>query len=679
MLQIDFSPNDPDFIAKQIACEWLETNGLGGYASSNASGLNTRGYHGLLIASANPPGEQQLLVSRLDECLIPSSEWHSQTESDTHIQESDLPRYHLAVREFPNCYVPNGSQYLRSISKETHPIFIYEVDHPSIPIKNIRIKKEIICLHERQITIVKYSLISGCERLKIELRPFLAGRSIHARCEAKAGVFHIKNHSDEQFEVLQSESGLSTFISASEGLFKESPEWYYNFQLHEERLRGYDFVEDLFTPGTLEVELTRKHSAYVVLSFNESCQLPAPELFAEEIDRRKRLIKFKDPKVSALQKHLTLAADQFIVRRGNSKTIIAGYPWFSDWGRDALISLPGLCLSTRRFDDAREVLELFASNIQNGLIPNRFNDQNEPEYNSVDASLWFIIATHEFYRATKDLRFIRFHCLPAISEIMEAYYAGTDFDIGCDADGLLRAGTNQSQLTWMDARIDRMAVTPRNGKAVEINALWYNALKIAGGLQLRLAHLSSSRKYHKLAKLVSKNFREAFWNYEGGCLYDVIDQHNADGSIVDPSIRPNQIFALSLPFPLLEIEKAQRVLQVIENKLLTPFGLRTLSQDHPRYCGRYVGDVIDRDLAYHQGTTWLWLLGHYMRATYRYGGKGAATKIASLLKGIEPQLLQAGFGTLSEIYDAEAPHLPRGCTAQAWSVAEILAACSSRY
>jgi predicted glycogen debranching enzyme len=703
MLRLDFLHlTDSENFQKKTETEWLETNGLGGYASSSLSGLNTRGYHGLLIASNTPPTERHVLVARLDESLIlnyPSA--NSVTTSST-----DSNRIELALREYAgNTFNPNGSSYLQTVSKETHICFLYKIQNPQFSEQIFVLKKEILCPHGEQRTIIRYTLeiessnttrnsssdiglTDNQAELELELRPFMSGRSIHARTKAvdSQDLFKTKKVDEGHLVIAQSNPDFTTHIQARRSQIDLAPDWYYNLQLNEERMRGYEFSEDLFSPATITLKLTTSTPIYIVLSANEPFNGSASEVFESEIAQRQKLIKQttvpanSEPSTREFIQQLALAADQFIVKRANGSSIIAGYPWFDDWGRDAMIALPGLCLSTKRFADAREILETFAANIKNGLIPNRFLNSQAIEYNTVDASLWFIIAAHEYYKATGDLKFVRYHCLNTITEIIEAYSAGTDFEIKEQADGLLSAGSRSTQLTWMDARIERLAVTPRNGKPVEVNALWYNALKIAASFNLRLARVMRSRYFNKRAKSTLKSFNN-FWFEEGGYLYDVLPQDNSIApQAANSELRPNQIFALSLPFTLVDTIRGQRVLQTIENQLLTPVGLRTLNREHPHYCEQYRGDVIDRDLAYHQGTAWLWLMGPYLRALKRYGGNSRIikTKVTALLAGIQPQLLQAGFGSLSEVFDAEAPHTARGCFAQAWSVGEVLRELTSK-
>jgi predicted glycogen debranching enzyme len=356
---------------------------------------------------------------------------------------------------------------------------------------------------------------------------------------------------------------------------------------------------------------------------------------------------------------LLLAADQFLIERGEKKTIIAGYHWFTDWGRDTMIALPGLCLATGRFDDAKQILRRWLAAASKGMIPNRFPDgTNEPEFNSVDAGLWLFIAVWRYREAAKDDAFVRNEALPVLAEAINWLDRGTRFGIHVDLDGLLYAGANGVALTWMDAIVNGQAVTPRRGKPVEINALWYNALRI-------VAELSTDSGMRSRADGVRESFEAAFWNRQSQCCFDVVNPNDA-------SIRPNQLFAIALPFPLFGDARAKEILGVCEAQLLTPVGLRTLSPADPRYRGRLLGDQHSRDTAYHQGTVWPWLLGAYVDALLRYRGDAGAASARALIANLSTHLGEAGIGTIGEVFDGEAPHAPRGCIAQAWSVGEVL-------
>jgi len=460
----------------------------------------------------------------------------------------------------------------------------------------------------------------------MELRPFVAHRDYHSLARASA------------------DAPQAPFIEIPGATFHASPDWWYRFEYAIEIERGLDSQEDLFTPGVYRVSGTR---IAVIVSTNDPRGRDAFALLERERVRRE-----------AIGDTFARAADQFIVRRGRDRrTIVAGYHWFTDWGRDTMISLPGLCLVTKRFDDARAILLAFAESVSEGMLPNRFPDSGEaPEYNTVDATLWFFVAVQKFLDGSGDENFVRERMLPVLRDIVAWHEHGTRHDIHVDGDGLLVAGERGVQLTWMDAKVGGWVVTPREGKAVEINALWFNALMI-------LSRLANDPQLAARAARVRERFRDVFWNEERGCLFDVVN-----GSERDASVRPNQIFALSLPQPLLDRDDALRVLAVIDAHLLTPFGLRTLSPDDPRFKPRLIGPPHQRDAAYHNGTVWPWLIGPYANAVRRFRGVDTTPLLEELKRHFDER------GSVAECFDGAAPHAPRGCVAQAWSVAELMRA-----
>lgn len=457
--------------------------------------------------------------------------------------------------------------------------------------------------------------------------------------------------------------------------YNEKQDWYYNFEYPVERERGQLFEEDLFNPGYFELELQENVSdLYVAASVQPSLEIDGryiKQAYARETERGKKLASiFKN----GFSQKLAKASDSFIVQRSStgSCSIIAGYHWFADWGRDAMISLPGLTLVIGRFDDARDILKTFAANCFEGLIPNRFPDNpaDLPSYNSVDASLWFIHALGKYYEYTQDTDFIG-DMWPVVENITGKYQRGTFFGIGMDEDGLLK---HEGQLTWMDAKIGEYEITPRSGKACEINALWYNALCTAA----RLAEIidADSVTYHEISRTVKKSFDKNYWNPGLECLYDCIPVMDDNTNEKDESVRPNQIFALSLPFTMLKPKKEKLILKKVTEELLTPYGLRSLSPNDSRYSGRYEGDQVSRDKSYHNGTVWPWLMGPFVTAHAKVHKKSEPSTeyCRQLLLNFEPHLADAGIGTISEVFDGEIPHKPGGCISQAWSVAEILRA-----
>jgi len=593
--------------ARAVKHEWIETNGLGGWASSTIVGANSRRYHGLLVAGSRSRSERRVLVSKLEETLVIGD-----------------ATYELGCNRYPGVVSPLGFEWMTSFRRDLFPEFEYEAG-------GVRLRKTIVCPRGENTTIVVYEVLAAPATFKLELRPFLANRDFHS----------LTKKSDTWITPMVT-------IDVPGATFEPWPDWYYNFEYEVEQERGLDFTEDLFTPGKYVIELEAGARLAIVLSTEG--ERDAETLIERERARREaRAAAARDD----VERTLFLAADQFIVDREGTgegaspaRGIIAGYHWFGEWGRDAMIALPGLCLATGREDDAREVLRRFASVADRGMIPNRFPEGSDvPEYNSVDAGLWFFIAVW----ALRDRELV-----PQLLDMIEWFDRGTRYNIHVDEDGLLYAGAGGLQLTWMDAKVGDWVVTPRRGKPVEVNALWYNALRIA-------AELTDDPALRERAENVRRRFDELFWNEAASCCYDVVD-----GPMRDGSIRPNQLFALSLPFPLLEGERAESMLRVCEEKLLTPYGLRTLSPDDSRYRGCATGPQEERDAAYHQGTVWPWLIGAYADAVRRV--RGERPEFPALIA----HLSDAGLGSISEVFDGDPPHTPRGCVAQAWSVAELL-------
>ncbi|MBD0297347.1 MAG: glycogen debranching enzyme family protein [Flavisolibacter sp.] len=635
--------------------EWIETNGLGGWASSTIISCHTRRYHGLLVAATKPPTERIALVSKLDETLVVNGE-----------------RYELGVNDYGEAIHPQGYQYLKSFTKNLYPEFEYEAG-------GVRLRKSILMVHEENTTLIKYEVLKADESFTLELVPLLSVRGYHQLTHANDAVNKNARFEDGQLQTTLYNGTPTVFIHAAGSDYHPNPFWFYHFNYSIEKYRGLDFVEDLFHPGTLSVELKEGDTAYIILSTEDSRNKNAAALFEKEVERRRSLLK-NQPKDPTLQQ-LILAADQFIVKRnvpvspstgrgrGEAATIIAGYHWFTDWGRDTMISLPGLCLCTKRFDDAKKILYAFAQSVDQGMLPNRFQDNGEaPEYNNVDGTLQYFIALYKYYQATVDKAFIQ-DLLPVLKDIIDWHFNGTRYNIHVDEDGLLYAGEKGYQLTWMDARIGDWVVTPRMGKPVEIQALWYNALKIYSEFLSLNKQTAEAEEMAARAFKAKESFLKKFWYAQGEYLYDVIDENNQP----DATLRPNQLFAISLPFALVENGQAKSIVRIVEEKLYTPKGLRSLSPDDNRYAPHYGGDAWHRDSVYHQGTVWSWLLGPYVDALFRTNGSSAArTKSLKVIQNFLPHLSEAGIGTVSEIFDAEPPHAPRGCMAQAWSVAEIL-------
>lgn len=629
---------------ERLQSEWLETNGLGGWSGSSITGCHTRRYHGLLVAAVKPPTDRMVMVSKLDETIIINNE-----------------RFELGTNDYDNAIHPKGFRYLKSFSKNIYPQFLYDAG-------SVQIRKSIIMVHGENTTVIKYEILKAGSHFYIELLPLLAGRGYHQLLHADTTINANPVFENGQLSIQLGNSSPEISIQLPGSSFVPKPDWYYNFHYIVEQYRGLDFLEDLFSPGHLTIEAKEGDAFYLVLSTENKGHRNAILLFENEIERRQRLIaKESNP----LVQQLTLAADQFIVKRDdNLKTVIAGYHWFTDWGRDTMISLPGLCLSTKRFDDAKKILSAFAQSVDKGMLPNRFQDNGEaPEYNNVDGTLWYFIAIYHYLKATRDKDFVLNELLPVLKNIIDWHYWGTRYNIHIEEDGLLYAGEKGYQLTWMDAKIGDWVVTPRIGRPVEIQALWYNALHIFAELLQLNGQENDAQNMLQQAKRLKQSFNQKFWYEEGGYLHDNIDEKNN----ADTSLRPNQIFAISLPFQLLEGKEAKTVMNIVEEKLYTAKGLRSLSPDDTRYISHYGGDAWHRDSSYHQGTVWSWLLGPYIDAIFKTNGSSTAlTKANSVIKNFVPHLSEAGIGTVSEIFDAEPPFSARGCVAQAWGVAEIL-------
>ena len=627
--------------ARATGFEWLEPNGLGGWASSSVLGAHTRRYHGILVAATEPPAGRRVLLSRLDETL-----------------RADGEAWELATNQYPDAIHPRGFEHLEWFSKGLFPEWEYRCSEA-------RLRKTIAAVWGENTVVVLYEVLDTPTPVTLELRPFLAGRDYHALASAGPGEA-VTAFADGILTCrLRQEPSLHLAVPGAR--FQPSPDWYHRFEYARERERGFDFREDLYTPGVLSLELAAGERVAVVASLDSPRGRDGAVLLDAESRRRAALLGPAAPRVG-LTRALTLAADAFLVRRGEGWTVIAGYPWFADWGRDTMIALPGLALATGRLAEAAGILRAFAGALRDGLLPNRFSDRGEePEYNTVDASLWFFVAVWRFLWAGGDRALVRDELLPALREIHRWHERGTLHGIHQDGDGLLASGAEGVQLTWMDAKVGERVVTPRRGKPVEIQALWINALLILAELEADFGPAVEADRLRSKAERAAASFDALFWSAEHGYLHDVVSEAGPD-----PSLRPNQLFALSLPFPLVEGERAESVLRAVEERLLTPVGLRTLPADDPRYCPRYAGGPAERDGAYHQGTVWPWLLGAYVEALLRVRGEAGRAAARGVLSGMEAHLGEAGIGSISEVFDAEPPHAPGGCPAQAWSVAELL-------
>lgn len=635
-------------LARSTRQEWLLTNGIGGFASSSVPCINTRRYHGILVAARRPPVERLVLVSRLEETLIIDRQ---EFALSTCIHEEDIKN-------------PAGYLHLERFEREPIPTWYYQI-------RDVLLIKTISMVYGQNTTLVTYKILANGRKVSLKVRPHFLFRDFHGNMFEIAGIERSCQIQERQLKLQPFTNAPELFMRWDRGKFIEDQRWHKGILLQAEEERGLPAGEDDFSCGYLEVS-PLNGSAAVIFSDQPISSFNPMDLRKREEQRLESIassLQSSDP----LLRKLLLAADQFIVERQStgSRTIIAGYPWFSDWGRDSLISLPGLTLVTGRFDDARSILRTFAGAIQNGLVPNCFADSgNDAVYNSVDASLWFFIAAYKLIEYTDDYNFVRDHLYEGMTKIIEAFEQGTRYDIKMDPeDGLIKAGSPDVQLTWMDAKVDGWVVTPRNGKAVEVNALWYNALKIFALFQEKFD--GHSREITALAKKVKRSFCHTFWNSRKNCLFDYI---KPDGT-ADASIRPNQIFAVFLPFSLLEHPEEKAIVDTVFSRLYASYGLRSLETSDERYEGFYVGDRIKRDGAYHQGTVWGYLIGPFISSYLKVNNFSMEAQLRASLM-IEPFInhlnREACIGNISEIFDGNMPHSPKGCIAQAWSVAELL-------
>jgi predicted glycogen debranching enzyme len=627
--------------------EWLETNGLGGFAGSTIVGLNTRRYHGLLVAATKPPVGRFVLLSKLEETLV-----------------VDGKRFELSANQYPGAVHPDGQRYLREFRLDPFPVFTYEAG-------GVELLKSLFMVQGENSTVVRYRVNAAAgsrHSLRLELRPLIAFRDYHSTTHQNSGL-NPQITTEAGAAMVRPYADLPPLWLAHNGEVLPAGDWYHNFEYQIERERGLDFVEDLYNPMALAFD-AGAGDAIVIASTERREAGKALEYETQERHRRAGIIQ--ETRSDGLVSSLTAAADQFIVARGEQKTVIAGYHWFADWGRDTMIALPGLTLATGRFQVARSILLEFAQHVDRGMLPNRFPDAGEqPEYNTVDATLWFMEAIRKYLESTGDFELVRANLYPVLSDIMQWHFRGTRHGIRMDSDGLLACGEAGVQLTWMDAKLGDWVVTPRHGKPVEIQALWHNALVFMRDISSRFGHASDSQRYAASAAMARATFADKFWNAERNCLFDVVN-----GMERDPSIRPNQIFAVSLRHPLLSDEKARGVVNIVQRELLTPYGLRTLDRGNPQYRGVYGGDPLSRDSAYHQGTVWPWLMGPFLTAYLKVQKHSpAALKQAKLwLTAFEQHIREAGLGQISEVFSGDPPHQPGGCVAQAWSVAELLRA-----
>ncbi|MBA5868704.1 MAG: glycogen debranching protein [Nitrospira sp. CR2.1] len=633
---------------RALSLEWLETNGRGGFSSGTVAGANTRRYHGLLLTARNPPSERFVLVNHLDEWID--------------VGGRSIP---LSTNLYPGAVHPDGYKACAGFTTDPWPTWTYECGA-------VGIQRELCCVQGRNLVVVRWRLLNHTDvPVTLRVRPMLSGRDYHAIHHENPGLDGA--HSEGPQRVCwQPYRDLPAIRGFHSGGYRHEPQWFRRVQFPVEQQRGLDHSEDWWSPGEFTCALSPADPAALAFTDEPVMQLDIGAAVAGEAQRRTDLASAA-PKSDPLVRRLWLAAECYLSERGSRQTVVAGYPWFTDWGRDTFISLPGLCLVTGRYEIAWQVIESFAAHVSEGMIPNRFPDAGEqPDYNTIDASLWFVQAIDRYLVYTNDRERVRRTAWPAVQQILDGYRRGTRYGIKMDRDGLIAGGVPGVQLTWMDAKVGDWVVTPRHGKPVEIQALWIRALAIGESFAMTFGDAAYAARCKTDRAQAVTSFRQRFWYPEGGYLYDVID--GPEGN--DASLRPNQLYALAVNKDLVSKEQATSVLRIVEANLLTPVGLRTLSPHDNRYRPRYDGGVVERDGAYHQGTVWPFLLGPFVTAWINVHGKktGALKQARTFLEGFDAHLRDACLGQVSEIFDAESPHRPRGCVAQAWSIAEPLRA-----
>ena len=630
-----------------IQKEWLLANGIGGFSSGTIIGMNARRYHGLLVASLIPPVERYLILSQISERI-----------------ELDGEEYYLHSFRTPD-FAGHGEYHLEAFHLNNGlPEFHYRIGSTAI-------KKRICLRYGMNQVVIVYNISNPRRKGVIQLTPLVNFRNHHYLSFHQYMTF-TADADGRRMEITPYDMDKKISIYCSEGKVSMKKHcFFYNMDYLYEHERGLNGTEDHFIPGFYEIELCPgdEKTITVVCGIDEPItSLDGESIINDEIIRQDALLE--DFPGGQFLRMLVSAADKFVVYRKstNSKSVIAGYPWFTDWGRDTMIALPGLTLATGRYEDARDILYTFASYEKDGLLPNVFPDgTGDPAYNTVDASLWYFEAVYKFFLYTNDLDFIYKHLLESMLNIINGYKNGTLFTIRMEKDFLISAGSAETQLTGMDATAGNWVETPRHGKAVEINALWYNALMVMAEI-MRLTERNGD-EFMALADKVKKSFIEQFWNERGNCLFDVVGDNEKDDKM-----RPNQIIAVSLSFPVLDGTMARCVVDSVYEQLYTATGLLSLSRNDPQYRGIYTGDQFARDGAYHQGTVWTWPLGRFITAYARvYKDKDNIKKLLeSFYLPFHDHLRDACIGSISEIFDGNEPLIPRGCFAQAWSVAEIL-------
>jgi len=642
--------------------EWLEADGLGGFASGTVGGVRTRRYHALLLVARTPPTGRMVLVNGFDAWV--------RTGGRSFAISSQLYA--------PEVVEPDGTARLADFVADPWPRWTFDCG-------GLLVDQEVLVPQGAAAVAVSWRLREPAPVAELTVRPFLSGRDYHA-LHRQNSAFRFEPEGRGPWRVFRPYPDVPAVVTFANGTYAHEPLWYRDFLYRRERERGLDAIEDLASPGTWRWDFQRGEAILILAAEDQELPAGSPAaclgIFRGAEQRRRR----------ALGGELRRAADSYLVRRDGGKTIVAGYPWFTDWGRDTFIALRGLCLAAGRVEEAAAILLAWARTVSEGMLPNRFPDAvAAPDYNSVDASLWFVVAVDALLRAPTPERATatpgtlpgltvlsgveRQALLEAVEAILAGYAAGTRYGIHADDDGLLAAGEPGSQLTWMDATVDGRAVTSRCGKPVEVQALWIHALAVGAAGAAAPGSPAAAAHWRALGETARASFAARFWNDAAGCLYDVVDVDHRRGA-VDPAMRPNQVLAVGgLPSTLLPPEQARRVVDAVEQRLWTPLGLRTLAPGEPGYRGRYEGEPRSRDGAYHQGTVWPWLLGPFVEAWVRVHGGGDDAKQQARERFLAPlavHLGEYGLGHLPEIADGDPPHTPRGCPFQAWSLGELL-------
>ncbi|MEM1134269.1 MAG: amylo-alpha-1,6-glucosidase [Bacteroidota bacterium] len=620
--------------------EWLETNGLGTWASSTVSGINASRYHGLLITKNNK-SENISLLSKLEESLVINKEYFS-----------------LSANQYPGTVYPSGYQYLSSFKKKLFPEFIYEAN-------GIVIKKQILAIYESNITVVLYELLEGAHEVEMELLPLISSRKTNELTYQNAVINKKALFNNNQFSYTAYKDNPNLLIKFDAATYQPAPTWYNSFEYETDRLKGDFYREDLFSPGKFVINLNKNEKYGIIISDGESNEVNALALFEKEANRRSEIIGNSS---SDFERKLKLGADQFIIKnKGGKANIKSGY--FNELieSRTNIIAHTGLLVSTHRLEEAKEILLEYSKFFKKGLLPESINTANK-QYQAADISLWFFNTTFHYFKYTEDTEFVFKVLMPVMKDVIAWFLKGSNNNICVDNDGLVVAGSTDLPATWMNACNEGWAITPRVGKAVEINALWYNALKIYAYFLNLQNQEKEVNAINDLAENIKKRFKEVFWNKNGQFLYDLIDETH----FKNDRIRPNQLFAISLPFPIITGNKALKVLQTIENKLLTKAGIRTLCVHALEYKPTCEGNEKQRKFAYHEGTIWAWLTGPYIDATIRLEGNKGKLKALSFLNSFKENIENACFGSISEMFNASGDHTPAGLGAYALSVAEIL-------